>query len=329
MKKSSRFAGALFVVCLLVLASTAAAASATPQTTTAAHHVRSVHVTFHHVRSDVNSLLTDGRYVFLQTVLGGTFNGGVLIDDATGQQTASPAGCLGPVLGGPWLLFTAAVGAGPTEAPNCIGTLYPVTGGATQSINTGLGAQPVAIGTNWVELDTNCDDVHVCPSWSFQNLQTGATEPDPTNSSSIPDLNAPALAHRICSPLRVPADSGAAPTALLRQAGKFVLAATPKDQFLRKCGTHLNQRLGAGTDPVALTSKVVLWQEGQRTLDGLLLPSLQPLRIRLPMATSFEVAVGPRTLYAVGDDQLWTAPVPRPFAGATTNGCLTPSCSPS
>jgi hypothetical protein len=312
-------------VCSAVAISTASAKPRTPSPPAKSQRVK---VAFRSFETNVRDFAVDGRYLVTENDIVSTGASDVtLIDDETGEQTPGPTDCEGPLLGGKWLTFTGNLGADPLP---CTQFLFPLAGGSptprVPSVAVGIGHVGTAIGSDWMEVDTNCDDIHTCPSWSYENLATGAVEPNPTNSRTVPDLNAPELGHQICAPLRVPSNHRIEPSALIRQAGRFVLAAGVTNQFLEKCGTHMHVRLvGAGSDPVAFTRKVVLWQTAGRTVSGLLLPSLKPIQIRLPGNQSFAIAIGPRHIYALGNDRLWIAPVPKIFAGATTlSGCSGP-----
>jgi hypothetical protein len=272
-----------------------------------------LHVRFHRSATRVQDLLADGRYVFLggPAATDGTQRG-TLIDDRTGKQTsiARPR-CAFPVIGGSWLLFA-----------NCGQRLelISLSGAASRTVDRPVGAAPIAIGTQWVEFDQGCDEVHSCHTYLFTNIYTGQVRGDPTGANTIADLNYPSLARRVCSPLRVPqAASFTPPTGLLTFVGSFAIAKNAR-VFLERCGTRLHRLIDPNDGPVAATPRVIMWTTSE--LDGIFLPNLRGFTARLPTVGAYRIAAGPRTLYAVDpNDQLWTAPIPSmPRAHANPDG---------
>jgi hypothetical protein len=119
-----------------------------------------------------------------------------------------PADCRGggrvaPVLGNSWLL--ADCGHGRVD-------LYSPAGGSWQAVtvvaacrnfkSSAGGCIPLAVGSDWIEFDKQ--SYRRGDRFIFQNINTGVVERDPTNATTLPDLDSPVLAQRVCTPLRVP-----------------------------------------------------------------------------------------------------------------------------
>ena len=160
---------------------------------------------------------------------------------------------------------------------------------------------------------------------------------DPTTATTFADLNSPALARKVCSPLRVPkADIGseedvyrwAARPGTITFYGSSVMAngmfrAGSTGLFLERCGSHLHRFIDYNIyDPpaVAANAHLVMWQTRPDELSGLWLPSLRPFATLMPAAVHsgpitgsdlYTVDLSSRTLYVVNEyGQLWTARTP-------------------
>ncbi len=157
-----------------------------------------------------NGVSTNGRYTFLGTDRPGGL--GIVLDERTGRRTypSLPADCLNPrgepSLGPTWLL------------EDCDAThvdLYSLARHTWRSVSlfarcrqllaagTSSNCTPIAIGTDWIQYDA--DTVQQGDKMVFQAIATGAVRRDPTNATTVPDLNRPNLARHLCAPLRVPA----------------------------------------------------------------------------------------------------------------------------
>jgi hypothetical protein len=268
-----------------------------------------LHAHFAQIASGVQQMQLAGRTLLLVSGVAGagTNLSETLIDDRTGKRTElSVPGCDAPLIGAGWLAFNGAIG----DLPGCVTQLYPLAGGPPRPIAR-LGGV-VAIGSDWIEYDNNCDEVHVCPTYLFQNLQTGVVKSDPTRAHTIADLNSPALAQRVCPPLQVP-HSFKVPTATLVPDGRFAIATGTKGVFLEHCGTRLHRAIDPNRGPVGATAKAVIWETTGRQLAGLFLPSLRPFTIKAPELADFELAQTPQTLYLLDPQgQVWSAPAPQP-----------------
>jgi hypothetical protein len=164
----------------------------------------------------------------------------------------------------------------------------------------------------------------------FQNIETGRVRSDPTTASTRADLDAPGLAERVCSPLRLPSyvDPYSRRTlGALTFEGSFALAGPLSGDgatatYLERCGSPLHELISR-TGPVAANARVVVWAPtedpqplGSAHLDGLHLPSLRRFVIPLPAAIASEgvgaVELSSDHLYVVagGESPVYRAPSP-------------------
>lgn len=255
-----------------------------------------------------SSVVTDGNDVFINNpdYPGGgnhpspplePFSGGVLLNEQTRQRTSVPrAGCFAiAVAADRWVLF------------DCYGSsagnyqLYSIAHRSWRAIAAPARANPDAIGTDWIEyfaVDSGSD--------VFQNITTGtlrtlsAWRPGGT---TIPDLNAPSLAQRLCSPLRVPSDWTAYAqwsaypyneklhAGSVTVDGRFaVLDGTSRPTstgqvtgyaYVERCGSRVRKPISQGF--VANAHAIIAPTGGSDpTFTGWLLPSLTPVTIPAP-----------------------------------------------
>ncbi|MGI8557226.1 MAG: hypothetical protein ACR2ND_02775 [Solirubrobacteraceae bacterium] len=314
-----------------------------------------LHPNFQRVQG--NYLVASDRYVFIS---GSPFDGeggaGVLIDGSTGHRTTiSRPGCLPSALGGPWLAFTCGAGASQSFQ------LYNIPTGQSQPFTSTIPYQDctiycvaiAAVGTDWVALEPPAGDEHDVPTFEFQNLNTGATTGDPTNSMTTVDLNSPQLVEKVCRPLTVPAVSNGYSSgwgSLTYEDGYAI--ASGGGAYLERCGSHLHDFLtftipdylsayvgyGYGCPhlacPPASNSQAIVWESAAGRLSGIFLPSRRRFTIRVPTNVDPQGALGgfangdlytlaltPRTLYLMNQTGVWSIPAPAaPRTGATTCG---------
>lgn len=280
-----------------------------------------LHVRFHQAGTGAN-VLTDHPYIFVgapASIMGPI---GAVIDEqqaSEGRFHKNP-GCKAAAdpLGGPWFLFDCGSAA----------ELYSLAHGTWTTVmsNAALdcGGLPdceisaFAAGADWIQFaeDQACE-AHCGPTtFAFQNLQTSQIESLPAwkpGGTTIPDLNSPVLAHKLCWPLRVPNGEG------LTLDGSFAIVAQSQGDFLERCGSRLHERIDPNYWPQTASSRAVIWGTGTSQMDGLFLPSLRRFTIDLPAAVagfdglSYVMALGSRKLYVANGSNftLWTAPVPR------------------
>lgn len=290
-------------------------------------------------------VIASGDYAFLAN-RSGSGSVGTLIDDRTGRRTTlNRSGCGTPVVGGGWLAFdcysagiqlyalsTGAWRSGPA--------LPPCNGCYSDSVS------PVAVGAYWVGFSSfTCadDSSHNCSGSSgFENIYTGQVLGDPARGSTAADPNQPALARRLCRPLRVPTytaftgDTGDVqqPDGIQFYGRRFVLATVPSPlgsvsasyedySLLERCGSHAPRRING--DPIVGTSRLLVWPLNpsgngpnlRGPLQGLLLGSGRRFAIALPSSVLPDLALGlavdSRYLY-VGR---WRTPVSRLLKLAT------------
>ncbi|HWK16627.1 MAG TPA: hypothetical protein VNR66_04170 [Solirubrobacteraceae bacterium] len=293
-----------------------------------------LHLRFAPVGLADDGVLVSGPYAY---VFAGVDHGvatGTLTDDRTGRRRSitSPAGCGATLMGGPWLLFT------------CQGSvmLHSLAGGAWRPVASlhvpvmyGVVPVAVAVGTSWIEFDaTACETAPHCAAaaYVFESIRSGRVRSDPTNATTFADLDSPALARRVCSPLRVPkanvgvegdAYQWAARPGTIRFYGSSVMANGrfrdgTTGLFLERCGSRLHRYIDTDiytTPDVAVNVHMVIWQRRHDQLAGLWLPSLRRLVIPLPAAVQatpfgagnlYGIYLSSSTLYALNEDgQLW------------------------
>ena len=275
-----------------------------------------LHPRFRLAATGITGIQSSGPYVFwLTPEATDQTQAGVLIDDRTGQRTSvSRPECGSPVIGGSWLVFNSGNCGSPLQI-----ALYPLVGGAPRMVPRPFAAASVALGTRWVEFDRNCDDVHLCPNYIFVNIQTGATRTASVPAGSLIDLNSAKLARKICRPLRLPTiPLFELPTRSLVFDGRFAIATGASGIFLERCGRRLHLRISPYGNPfvgdvVGANAHTVVWQSWGRLLTGVFLPTLRRFVIRLPANSSYNIELGPRTLYLLDSNgQVWTAPAPSP-----------------
>jgi hypothetical protein len=254
-----------------------------------------------------SSVVADGDYVFINNPdypPGGNhptatplkpFSGGVLINEQTGMRRSVPrSGCFAiGVAAGRWVLF------------DCVGTgaenyqLYSVPRRSWRPVATPARANPDAIGAYWIEYFVVDGGTYV-----FQNINTGTVRSLPAwrpGGTTIPDLNSPSLAVKLCSPLRVPADWSpyaqwsAYPYNEKLHAGevavdgKFaVLEGTSHPTgtgaytgyaYVEKCGSRARRPTSPG---FVVNAHAIIGPGSDSTLTGWLLPGLTPITMPTP-----------------------------------------------
>jgi hypothetical protein len=275
-----------------------------------------------------------------------------LIDDQTGRRTTIlRAGCyplgesdLEP-LDLPWITFGCSAVNEPSPWQ-----LYSTATGQWLAVSPSPGVKCggdcrtgfLAAGRYWLQFQqvtctsqnyhVPCDTVNV-----FQNIQTGEVRQDPSNASTLVDLDAANLTRTVCPPLSAGVDS-------LSFYGSFALATVINNQFdewvyLERCGTRLHRLVIHAPPPgalVAADTHEVVWMAASgpaRVLAGLTLPSLQRFTIRFPRRLLGSSCKGPQgsgvcgigsfgltnhRLYIVTvseHPQVWAAPIPLPPRG--------------
>lgn len=260
---------------------------------------------------------SDGSYTVLWSSRPGVV--GTLIDERSGRRirVLLRRGCRTPVgsilfLGDSWLL----AGCSNTRLD-----LYSLVGRRWRSVRIASSCQrfndpagnctPSAVGTDWIKYDQ--ESYHVGDRFVFQNIASGAVRRDPTNAKTLPDLDSPVLARRICDPLRVP------PRGTLALDGRFAVANGPSGIFLEQCGTKLHRLLSAVVD-TANAPGSIMWLSGPNGRPhGIFLPSLQRFTVAPPpgAADLVDVELGIRHMYIVGlsrndTNDVWSAAAPVP-----------------
>jgi hypothetical protein len=247
-------------------------------------------------------LLASGDYLLRSMAVsdGFPFDGGrIVINTRLGTTTALDPECQVLGLGPPWVLMSCPQISNPSGPYDV--ELYSLAGGTQQIVTPSPGmpycssppydpevqCSAVAVGAYWIEWVAS--SYHYLPtSVYFQNIQTGEHRGDPTNATTIADLNSPDLAHQICPGVsRMPGYSTL--WGSLTLDGQFALATDSDNSvYLERCGTRMRRLLADGNTMVsydlASNAGAIVWQAVTSRLDGLLLPSLQRFTIPLPSA---------------------------------------------
>ena len=278
-----------------------------------------VHLRFQKTGKVLGGVQSNGRYVF-EALLDSP--SGFLVDSLTGQRRAiSRPGCEVPldatVLGGPWLMFSCGQGV----------TLYSVATGAWRSValppdwcalygedSPPCEEGPVRVGAHWIEWDLQ--PYHGGDVFYFQNIRTGAVEPQPppaprtglphwrAGGTIYPNLDSAQLTTTLCSPLRVPSlDGGPGDVSFYGRVaiayGGTVSYPDERDlsMYLERCGSRTRTRLDVPlvvggsiflTDfpPPGLVftanAHELMWIKARRQLAGVFLPSMRAFTVPLP-----------------------------------------------
>jgi hypothetical protein len=136
---------------------------------------------------------------------------------------------------------------------------------------------------------------------------------DPTNATTIADLNSASLAESVCHPLRRPTGGH------LIFDGRIAIVESPRETFLQRCGSTRRVRIGR-VDAQAMNTHAIMWQvansraTGSHQLAGVFLPSGRPFLISLPafVGSPESIVLTSRHLYLVSGpaNRLWRAPSP-------------------
>jgi hypothetical protein len=265
--------------------------------------------------SGVTGFEASGDYVLLSTGVepGGSDikTGWTVTDERTGATTALDPQCQPVDLGPPWLVLRCPQSSGPSGT-SYETELYSLTDGSEQAVTPSPGMPPqcpppvpdvdfvctgpAAVGADWIEWDASCE--HDCGVTSyFQNIQTGQLLSDPTNATTVADLNSPNLAQTTCPGVSLMrGDFGWDPMTV---DGQFALVhGAEANVYLERCGTRMQRQLigeSSASGVVAWNAGAVAWEsytsQGDTNLQtrrfflsGLFLPSLQTFTIPLPAA---------------------------------------------
>ena len=296
-----------------------------------------------------------GRYVYIGDSGSGTH--ATVIDEQTGKRLGltPPAGCqfddendnFYPPLGGSWVVAGCPQSPGSPQGlagesyelysiPHATWTPFRPNGTQMCALDAecaatngqDCGSSYAAIGQRWIELEVTCG-YHTYPSTAaFEQIDTGQVVPQPAGvgpgGRQVLDLSSPTLTQTLCAPLRVPS------TGAIAIHGRFALE-SPRDvtgnleqTYLERCGSSVHMPIGGADSMFAASATAVLWTPvASGEIDGLLLPSLRPLKLRLPRhAASLctrrtspfcitELALAGRTVYIVDlGYQVWSARIP-------------------
>jgi hypothetical protein len=245
---------------------------------------------------------------------------GALTDEQTGRRVRVilPAGCRrspghnSPVLGDAWLLADCGHRRVDLYSP-ASGDWRAVTVPQTcrNDKHHGGGCVPLAVGTDWIEYDKE-QSARLGDRFIFQNIATGAAQRDPTDATTLPDLDSAVLAQRVCAPLRVPRHG------TLTFDGRFAVASGATGAFIERCGSRL--RLPVPFFNVATGPGSIVWLPSPTSdVRGVFLPSLRRFTIAPPPGHSYlvDVELSVRHIYVTvatgrGGADVWSAPAPAP-----------------
>lgn len=251
-------------------------------------------------------VLASGDYALRSTAVSDGFPlnaGWLVINTRLGTTTALDPECHVLGLGPPWVLTSCPQSSDP-NGPDDL-ELYSLAHGTRQTVTPSPGmpycssppfdpevlCSATAVGAYWIEWIAS--SYHYLPaSIYFQNIQTGEHRSDPTNATTVADLNSPTLAHHTCpgvSRLRRPPPYSPV-WGPLTLDGQFALVTDADNSvYLERCGTRMRRRLSNGSTEasyaLASNAGAVVWTADVTSrLDGLFLPSLQRFTIPLPSA---------------------------------------------
>ena len=268
---------------------------------------------------------------------------------APATQTIARPGCVPEFFGGPWLLFECGTPRTTQLA------LYRPAARTWRLVNWNpntLGS-PDAVGAYWIEsvLGADCsgpqgDHCDSVPHYAFTRIGTGAqgTVDWVPDGDIVPGLDSPSLAHKLCSPLRVPhvsfpTDVGdAVLPGTVTMFGQFAIASgttlgadaeVKAQDRLERCHSKLRRPIITSTPVVAGAQPsrtpignphAIVWPNKPQQLTGLFLPSLREFTVPIPAQVGRvqgttgaldQVFLASRTLYLLNGTQLWAAPAPR------------------
>ena len=255
---------------------------------------------WHVVDRQAFGIARDGPYVLLGWE-SGTAN---LIDGRTGKRVVlTPrVGCsfddgYSSPLGGSWVVTVCESGSFelysiPTRrwtafSPD-LTQMFALSGICANRYPPWCGAQYARIGEEWIEFDVSYG-YHSGPIVPmYEQISNGgiATEPPGVmpGGNQILDLGSPSLTRTLCAPLHMPVSFGTFVT-----DGRFAIdeeIEAPNyflHAYLERCGSPLHKTIGTDVSSFTADPQAVLWSGGSANeLDGLLLPSLRRLRLRLP-----------------------------------------------
>lgn len=243
------------------------------------------------------SFVTSGDYVLLSNAyLSGQDGDWTVINDRLDTTTGLDPQCGVTGLDPPWALLSCASPSDPSGAYDV--ELYSLTDRTEQTVTPSPGLPPQCtgqsdlesecaradrVGAYWIKWDTSC--YHCAVTSYFQNIQTGELRGDPTNATTVADLNSPTLADQTCPGVRLSFHPHSpTPWDSLSYDGQFALVSDYANVFLERCGTHMRRLLVNGSSVLASNTGAIVWQTVTSRLTGLLLPSLQRFTIPLPSA---------------------------------------------
>jgi hypothetical protein len=197
------------------------------------------------------------------------------------------------------------------------------------------GAQFATIGDQWIEFDVSYG-YHSGPIVPmYEQIESGQITTEPAGvtpgGNQIVDLGSPSLTRTLCAPLQRPVPPGT-----IVPDGAFAIdteAEAPsysRHAYLESCGSTVHEAIGTDLSLFTADSQAVLWNAGSAVneLDGLFLPSLRRLKIRLPQqlvslckqkgaVCIAGLALTSHALYVSEENgQVWAAPSPLPSARA-------------
>ena len=173
---------------------------------------------FRPIRAGVLGVWASGDYL-LSTIADGSFPRGgapLLTNDRLGTTTALDPRCEVVGLGPPWILMRCPE----TSSANPYGPydveLYSLAHGTRETVTPSPGlpqcsfacsdvetpeSAPTAVGAVGIRWDASC--YHCGHTYFFQNIKTGELRDDPTNATTVADLNSPLLARSTCPGVRL------------------------------------------------------------------------------------------------------------------------------
>ena len=209
------------------------------------------------------------------------------------------------------------------------GRMFALSGICANRYPPLCGAQFATIGEQWIEFDVSYG-YHSGPIIpTYQRIKSGQITTEPPGvtpgGNQILDLDSPSLTRTLCDPLQMPVPAGR-----IVPDGRFAIdveSGAPdyaQQAYLERCGSSLHEPIGTDVSGFTANPQAVLWSAGgsPNEVDGLLLPSRRPLKLRLPRQVASlckqqgfvciaGLALTRRALYvSASNGQMWAAANP-------------------
>lgn len=265
-----------------------------------------------------NNVQTSHDYTVIAVVSGPSQScsssaGFLLVNDRTGAKRVLPLRGLADVIayGFPWILFEH----------NLRGQLYNIqtrkyTWFSRLGGNLTIGYE---LGSDWLEYinesDQPCSDGHIgCgpDTYGYYNLITHKTRGTATRTSStVIDLDTPALTRRLCAPVQVPAGGE-----FIKTFGRYNVMYGPTGTYLQKCGSSTQWPFGGGdfwSEKLVLSQAAPTPYQQTGEITGVRLPSMSQVNVTIPAMLGAGVTLAELDDYRIylenAEGTVWSATI--------------------